>query len=137
LAVSSGDRPYLVFLTVGTCAWTFFQRAAYWGFRGLPIHRRIIGRSQVPWLAVIVAGFVPATVESLLYALTAIITVLYYLVTQGTFYLTIGSATTASLLGLVMLALYAVAWGTLTAPIVSKVPDLRFTLRYLLGFAYY
>jgi homopolymeric O-antigen transport system permease protein len=137
LAVQSGDRPYLIFLTVGTAAWTFFERAAYWSFKGPQIHRRIIGRSQVPWLTITFAAFIPATVEALLYALTAIITLFYYLFTQGVFYLTLDKTTFFSVIGAAMLALYAIAWGTITGPLVVKIPDMRFVLRYVLSALYF
>jgi lipopolysaccharide transport system permease protein len=137
LQVGSGDRPYLIFLMVGSTAWIFFDRAAYWGFRSAQIHGRALARSQIPRLTAIVAALIAGAVDALLYASIAMVTALYFKLTRGSFYVTISGATALSLLGLVLLALYAVAIGALFTSFVRKVPDVRFLFGYTLSFWYF
>lgn len=137
LQVGSGDRPYLIFLMVGSTGWIFFQRSAYWGFRAVQVHKRALQRSQIPRLATIVAALIAGAVEAALYAVIAGITATYFKVTQGSFYIVINAAAVYSILALVILALYAVAVGALLTSLVTRVPDVRFMFGYVLGFWYY
>lgn len=134
LQVGSGDRPYLIFLTVGLASWMLFDRTAFWGFRGLQYHRRVIDRTQIPWLATIVSAWIPAAVDAMLYATVGIVVAIYYRIAHGTSYFFINKLTIVSVLGLVLLLLCGLALSLFTAPLVRKVPDVRFVVRYVLSF---
>jgi lipopolysaccharide transport system permease protein len=134
LQVGSGDRPYFIFLTVGLASWMIFDRTAYWGFRGLQLHLRLLRRTRIPWLTSIVSATIPAVADASLYASVGACVAIYYKVTQGTSYVAINSTTSASLLGIVLVALYGITFSLWAGPLVLKIPDLRFVLRYILTF---
>jgi homopolymeric O-antigen transport system permease protein len=137
LGVQSGDRPYIIYLMIGTGAWLFFDRAAYWGYRSLQFHRRYLNRAQVPWLAAIAGIVVPGTVEGGLYGLIAVCASVYYKLTQGSFFIAIDRDLVYVLGGLCLLALYAWTVALWTAPLVARARDVRYILRYVFGFWYF
>lgn len=134
LQVGSGDRPYLIYLTVGLASWQLFERTAFWGYRGLQYNLRILRQTQIPWVTAIVAAWIPAMVDALLFSLVGIAAAVYYKFEHGTSYLFLGSLTAVSLAGAVLLLLCGLALSVWTAPLVRKIPDLRFVIRYLLAF---
>lgn len=134
LQVGSGDRPYLIFLTVGLSSWMLFDRAAFWGFRGLQLHMRVLRRTRIPWLTTILSAWIPAAVEAMLYAAVGIFVAIYYQIAHGTSYFFINKLTAVSVLGCLLLLLCGLTLSLWTAPLVRKIPDLRFVIRYLLAF---
>jgi ABC-type polysaccharide/polyol phosphate export permease len=137
LGVSPGNRPYLIFLMVGSAAWLYYERASFWGYRSLQFNRRHLGRVQVPWLAAIVGTVIPGALEAAMYAVIGACAAVYYKLTQGSFYLTIDLATIDVLAGFLLLTVYAWALGLILGPLVAVVRDLRHLLRYAFGFWYY
>lgn len=137
LGVSSGERPYLIFINIGSMGWVFFERASYWGYRGLRFHRMLIERIQAPWLATLVASLTAGVIEASLYGVVAGIAAVYYKITRGSFFITITVATPQAALGFVMLALYAIMIGAWFAPAVDRVRDVRFVLKYIFSILYF
>jgi homopolymeric O-antigen transport system permease protein len=137
LGVQSGDRPYIIYLMIGTGAWHFFDRAAYWGYRSLQFHRRYFNRAQVPWLAAVAGVVIPGTIEGVLYAVIAIGAAIYYKITKGSFYIVINRDILYVVAAAFMLAMYAWAVALWTGPLVAKARDVRFILRYVFGFWFF
>jgi lipopolysaccharide transport system permease protein len=137
LQVGSGDRPYLVFLTVGMAAWVLFDRTAFFGFRALELHRPILTRTQVPWVSAPIAATIPAALDAALYAALGIALAVYYKIEHGTTYFTLNWTTSSSILGVALIVLCGVTLSLWTAPLVLKVPDFRFVIRYALGFWFF
>jgi lipopolysaccharide transport system permease protein len=136
LKVGSGDRPYIIFLLVGQAAWDFFDRAAFFSLRSIKYARQL-KRVRVPWATAVIATIIPGAVDAAFYGVVAVIVCTYYKLTQGSFYITLGAATPGALLGVLLLAAWTVAVGCLAAPLVYKIPDARYLLRYFFGFLVY
>jgi lipopolysaccharide transport system permease protein len=136
LKVGSGDRPYLVFLLVGQASWDFFDRAVWWNLRSFRRARQL-KRVRLPWITAVVATVIPAAIDAAYYCVVAVIVCSYYKLTQGSFYITFSHATWQALLGVALLGVWIIAVGSLAAPLVYKIPDTRYLLRYLLGFLVY
>jgi lipopolysaccharide transport system permease protein len=134
LQVGTGDRPYLIFLTVGLASWMLFDRTAFWGFRGLQYQRKLLTRTQIPWLTSIVSAAIPAVIDAMLYASVGIFVAIYYRIAHGTSYFFINKLTAVSVLGVVLVLLCGWTLSLWTAPLVRKIPDLRFVIRYILSF---
>jgi ABC-type polysaccharide/polyol phosphate export permease len=138
LQVSSGTRPYLIFLLVGQAGWDFFDKAVYWSFRPLNTHRRILSGTPIPWAAAVVSALIPAGVDAAQYALFGGIASVYYKLTRGSFYIQLGFGSGLRLLlGILLLALWAVAIGLIIAPLIVKARDIRFMVRYVISFWYF
>jgi lipopolysaccharide transport system permease protein len=136
LGVGSGTRPYIIFLLVGQAAWDYFDRAVFFSLRSIKYARQL-QRARLPWLAAVLATMIPGALDALFYVVVAVIASTYYKLTQGSFYISINSATSGALLGILLLTAWIVAAGSLVAPLVYKIPDARYILRYLLGFLVY
>jgi lipopolysaccharide transport system permease protein len=136
LQVASGRTPYLLFLVVGSIGWFFFERVTYWGYRSLQYNHRYFRATPVSWLPAITGTAVPGAVQALLYFLIALGVAVYYLVADGTFYLSFGSGTLYALLGLLMMLLYGWMLGLFLAPLVRVVRDVRMFVPYPLMVLY-
>src|SRR5438105_3754612 len=107
LGVSSGGRPYLIFLLVGSIGWYFYDRTALWSYRSLQYNRRYFRTVPVPWLPTVTGAVVPGALQAGLYSLIALVVSVYYKLTEGSFYVSFGADTGYALLGLLLLLLYA------------------------------
>lgn len=136
LGVPSGNRPYLVFLAVGSIGWYFFDRTTLWGYRSLQYNRRFYRTLPVPWLPAVTGAIVPGAVQAALYALIALAITAYYRLTDGSFYVGLGSHSAYALLGLGLLLLFAWTIGLIFAPLVRVIRDMRVVLRYVFAFWY-
>ncbi len=136
LQVSSGGRPYLLFLVVGTIGWFFFDRVTYWSYRSLQYNNRYFRAIPVPWLPAVTGTVVPGAVQVLLYFLIALGVAAFYAISEGTFYLSFGPGTLYALLGLLLMLLYGWMLGLFLAPLVRVARDVRLFLPYPLMFLY-
>lgn len=136
LRVSPGPRPYFLFLVVGSIGWYFYERTVYWGYRSLQYNHRYFRSIPVPWLPAVTGAIVPGAVQAGLYSVIALAASVYYKVTHGSFYISIGPATLYAVLGLAMMLVYAWTLGLLLAPLVRVVRDVRLLIPYPLAFWY-
>jgi ABC-type polysaccharide/polyol phosphate export permease len=134
--VPSGNRPYLVFLLVGSIGWYFFDRTTLWSYRSLQVNRRYFHTVPAPWLPAITGAAIPGAVQAGLYGLIALVVSIYYKLSDGSFYVGFGGHTAYAALGLVLLLLYSWTFGLLLAPLVRVIRDTRLVLRYFFAFLY-
>lgn len=137
LHVASGDRPYLMFLVVGQGAWDFFDKSVYWSFRTLQSEQKLISSYQIPWIGPILATIIPAAVDAGQYVVIGIIAAIYYRFTRGSFFVQLDTGCLESVLGALLLATWAIALSLILAPMIMKVRDVRFFLKYMLSFWMY
>jgi len=134
LRVPSDGVPYILFLLVGLSSWLLFSNTAYWSTRSLELSRSLLRRMYVPRLTVLIASAAPPVVDFVIYVIIAGIAFACYAVADGRLYLELGPATPLALLGLVLLLLMAFSIGVWTSVVATHARDVRFTLRYILGF---
>ena len=137
LGVASGDRPYFIFFVVGMSAWVLFERTTYWGTRAIQMNRAVLERLFVPRLTTVVGAVIPSVVDFLLYALIALLGIVYYWVTQGSIYVNITPTFPIAALGVVLLGLFGIAVTLWLAPPAGEARDIRFGLRYFTGFWFF
>jgi ABC-type polysaccharide/polyol phosphate export permease len=130
LSVSSGGRPYFLFVMVGTGAWEFFDMVAYWGYRSLQYNARYFRAIPSPWLPAVAGTVVIGLVQFGIYVVIGVVATIVYWITQGKLYITIGPQTLYVLLGLFLLLMYGYVIGLFLAPIVRVVRDVRIFARY-------
>ncbi len=136
LQVSSGGRPYLLFLVVGSIGWFFFERVTYWGYRCLQYNYRYFRAIPVPWLPAVTGTAIPGAIQAGLYFLIALGAATYYSLVEGRFYLSFGPGTLYALLGLLLILLYGWMLGLFLAPLVRVARDVRLFVPYPLMFLY-
>jgi lipopolysaccharide transport system permease protein len=138
LQVSTGSSvPYFVFYLIGASAWRFFDGAAYWATRSIELNRRVLRRVYIPRLIVMVAALAPTVTEYLIYGVITVIVLGYYVLTTGQLYLHFSPEMAFAPLGILLCGLMAISIGFWTAPYAAQARDVRFTLRYVLGFWLY
>jgi lipopolysaccharide transport system permease protein len=137
LGVSSGDRPYFIFLIVGTSAWLLFERTLFWAVRSIQMNRALHGRLYIPRMPTLVASLVPAALDFALNAAIAMVALGVYWVTRGTLYLAPPPQWGVAAVGIVLLAVVGVVVGLFVSALAVHARDIRFTLGYVLQFWYF
>lgn len=134
LNAPSEGKPYAVFFIVGSSAWEFFHRTAYFATRSLEFNRRVLRRVYVPRLIVVIGS---AGAGTLVYAMYLVITAgfaVYYYFTAGTTYFDLGLHSLLIPLGLVLCLLIAYTIGLWLAIYSVQARDVRWSLHYALSF---
>ena len=134
LRAPSEGKPYVIFFLVGYSTWHLFGHTAMFATRSLELNKRVLRRVYVPRLTALLAASFPGVVEYLLYLAITFIAAFYYLATRGTFYLQFGVGVLEALAGLLLLVAFAIGIGLFTSIWGIRMRDVRFTLRYVLGF---
>jgi lipopolysaccharide transport system permease protein len=137
IGVDPGPVPYFLFYMTGMTVWHLFDQALMWSTRSLELNRRIVKKLYVPKLILPLSYVTPALVELLIHIGLIVCACLYFWVSDGRFYLT-GASRLLGAFGALFLALMlAVGLGLWICVPAAKARDVRFTLRYVLGFWFY
>ena len=137
LSVSSGDRPYIIFFTFGSCGWIVFNSVNHWAVRGMRMSANFVRDAHAPWLVRLAGVTFPAALDFLLYVGIAVIALFYYLFARGVFYLVPSLQLLTAGLGIVMLFLFGFGIGLLTSPLSMYARDIRYSFTYVMQFWYY
>ena len=137
LQVSSGDRPYIIFFTFGTCGWILFESLSSWGARAIRVSDRFISNAYAPRLPRIVGLLWSAALDFFLYVAVALGAVAYFLVTKGVMYLVPSRQVVIAFFGLLLLAAWGLAVALWTSPLSAYTRDIRMSLGYITQFWYF
>jgi lipopolysaccharide transport system permease protein len=138
LKADSGSVPYFVFFALGVAIWELFAVSWYFGTRSMELSRRFIKRIYVPRLVVLVAAVAPGIMWCLLYLLIFLIALVYYVATDGTLYLDLGTNVLVAVGGVALtigLALALSFWTSVFGGL--GVRDPRFIVGQILGVWFY
>lgn len=138
VGISTGSNtPYPIFFLVATAAWQLFYECAYWSTRSVELNRKMMMRTYVPKVVVVLAAAVPALVDFAIHVVFAAAAVLYYLFRAHYLYLEIGIRTLLVPAGLLIMMLLGLGVGFLTAGAGARARDVRFMIHYCLSFMYF
>jgi ABC-type polysaccharide/polyol phosphate export permease len=137
LGVSSGDRPYIIFFTFGTCGWVLFESLTRWGAKGLRMSNTFIKGAYAPRLPRILSLVGAASFDLFLYTVVAIAAVFYYLFERGTLYVTLSKGVMVAGLGIVLLAAWGLTVALFTSPLSLYARDVRYSFNYITQFWYF
>jgi ABC-type polysaccharide/polyol phosphate export permease len=139
LHLGSGDRPYIIFLMVGQASWDFFDRAVYWGFRGIRTQQRALRVMPIPWAAAVASSLFLAALDAIPFVFVGFLASCYYKLTKGSFYIAVSSFRDVANLcfGLVLLVAWGYAMALIVGPLIMVVRDVRYIVRYAIGFWYF
>lgn len=138
VGISVGHVPYSLFVIVATAAWQLFAEGLSWSTRSLYVSRGTLRIVHVPRLVVIVGAIVPTIVDFLIVLAMAGLIALYYLIADGTTYLTVTWWSPVYVLGgLGLLLAQGIGMGIVGAVLGSRTRDVRFILGYVVGFLYF
>jgi lipopolysaccharide transport system permease protein len=136
LGLDSEGVPYFLFLITGMSLWELFSDCVTWGTRSLDLNRGFLSRIYVPRLIMPIATMTPAFVEFVIVSTVLAVSLVYFRVSSGVWYITPGNLgwAAASLALTVFFALGISLWTSVPA---LQARDVRFTLAYVLGFWLY
>jgi ABC-type polysaccharide/polyol phosphate export permease len=137
LGVSSGDRPYIIFFTFGSCGWVLFESLHRWGMRALRMSNRFIKNAYAPRLPRMVGLLVPATMDFLLYTAVAIAAIFYYLAERGKLYIVPSAQVAVGCGGILLLAVWGLTLALWTSPLSTFTRDVRLSFGYVTQFWYF
>jgi lipopolysaccharide transport system permease protein len=137
LQVSSGDRPYIIFFTFGTCGWVLFESITRWGARALRLSDVFIRHGYSPRLPRVVGLVFPALLDLLLYTIVAFAAVFYYLFADGKMYLVPSKEIVFAGVGIVLLAVWGVIVAMWISPLSVYARDARLSFGYVTQFWYF
>lgn len=132
LNAPSDGVPYVLFLLVGMTSWMAIERFVFWSTRSFDVYRRVVRNLHVPMLTIPLASATPAVLELGVMATLTMLTTLWLLAADGTFYLDLRPATLLVPVGLGLALLLAFSVGVWLSALNARARDVRITLRYFL-----
>jgi lipopolysaccharide transport system permease protein len=137
LDVSSHQgTPYFLFVAVGSAAWELFGSAAMWATRSIELNGGLLTRMYVPRLILPIATIAPGLVSFGVSLGVLVVTVVYYRVREGIWYLDPHWMFVAPI-ALTLMLLLALSIGLWTSVMAVGARDVRFGLGYALDFWVY
>jgi len=137
LKMPSDGFPYFLFFLAGNSCWRIFDRSLFWSARSFDQNRALLKKVYFPRLIAPVSSVAPAVTEfGVLLGLLLAATV-YYLVTDGKFYLRLSPALLLAPLAIVMVLFLAIATGLWMSVFVARHKDFQFSIRYFTQFWHY
>jgi ABC-type polysaccharide/polyol phosphate export permease len=137
LGADSGDRPYIIFFTFGSCGWVVFESVNRWATRSMRMSNSFVRKAYAPRLPRLAAVLVPATLDFLLYVLVAVIAIFYFLFARHKLYLVPSLHVLTGFLGIGLLGLWGLTIGILTSPLSAYTKDIRYSFGYVTQLWYF
>jgi lipopolysaccharide transport system permease protein len=137
LAAPSSGVPYLVFLSVGTAIWIFFERGLLWATRSIEMNRRLVNQVYFPRLTLWLASTFPAIVEFLLYLAIAVGFIAVYSIVDGHLYLNLSPDLLLAVPAAALCLGLFLGIGLWTSVLGARTRDMRFVVRYASSFWYF
>jgi lipopolysaccharide transport system permease protein len=134
---SGGPEPYPVLMLLNFAIWRPFSEIAFWVARSLELNRKVLSSARVSGLVMGVGALAPAVVDAVVTAGFLLVVLLVYLIADGRFYLTVSSNLLLAPLGIVLLLMLGLGIGLLLAVPGARARDVRFGLRFSLGWWYF
>ena len=132
--ISSGGVPYLVFFLTAQIPWNCFDGPLVSGSRGLEINRQLLVKLYIPRIILPVAGLTRGAVEPVIVALVLLGSLVYYRVTDGTWYVRPEPQFLAGLASVALSLAFALSLTLWTSVWQARGRDTKFVLRYVVGF---
>ncbi|MBI4887441.1 MAG: ABC transporter permease [Acidobacteria bacterium] len=137
LEVPSDGVPYFLFFLSGMSVWMLFDRSLLWVTRSMDQQRNLLKKLYFPRLLVPISAVSRALVYFFIYMALIIGTAIYIFVNTGRWYLAVGPGWLVAIGASLMAILSALAIGLYTCVLQTKYKDVRFGLRYSMGFWMY
>ena len=137
LGADSGDRPYIIFFTFGSCGWVVFESVNRWATRSMRMSNGFVKKAYAPRLPRFGAVLVPAGLDFFLYVLVAVVAVFYYVIARHKLYLVPSPHLMIGVAGILLLATWGLTVGLWTSPWSAYTKDVRYSFGYVTQFWYF
>lgn len=129
-ATAPGGLPYFLFVLIGMTGWVVFEQTLTWASRAFDRYRKLLEVYDFHPMLVPVSATSTGFVQGAAYLLVATLTILYYVVADGTFWLDIGPHSVLTLAGFAMMLLLAWGVGLWITTLNAYSRDIRYGLPY-------
>jgi ABC-type polysaccharide/polyol phosphate export permease len=126
--------PYLLFLLFSMQAFRLFDLTTLFETMSPRMVARQTRNLRVPLLLVPLASISRGILELIIFWFFAAVTLVYYWIARGTFYLELSPKLLVGLLGLLLCLVYGMALGLTTSVIYPRARDIRYVVRYGMQF---
>lgn len=133
LGIEEQGVPMPLVVLSGLTVWMIFRRSAHLMTRSLIQSRDILKRSYVPGLILLISRLAPSAVESFVGMCVLAIATVYYAISQDIHPFSIGWHNPATLVALLIAAIFALSIGCFTSVINVIIRDTTLVLRYSLS----
>jgi lipopolysaccharide transport system permease protein len=137
MQVPSGMVPYFIFFTTGQLAWSFFDGPLIRGSRGLDVNRELLRKLYIPRVILPMGQMAAGLVEPVIVTGVLIGVASYYRITDGVWYVNLGWEAARALLAAMLILAFAFSLSLWTSVWQARARDVRFVLRYVVGFWLY
>lgn len=137
MEVPSGGVPYFIFFTTGQLAWSFFDSPLIRGSRGLDVNRELLRKLYIPRVILPMGQMAAGLVEPVLVTAVLAGVAVYYRSTDGVWYVNLGWETFRAPLAALLILSFAFSVSLFTSVWQARARDVRFALRYVVGFWLY
>lgn len=135
--IQAGPVPYGLFFLVGMTVWSLLDDGSMWATRSLQIHRGLLTKFYFPRIILPVAAMAPGIFNFLIHLGLVLVFSLYFLTSEGKFYLAAGAHSWLAVVAVVLSLGLAIGIGFFTSVLGGEMRDVRFTLRYILQFWFF
>jgi lipopolysaccharide transport system permease protein len=135
--VSPGPVPYFIFFATGQLAWSFFDSPLLRASRGLESHRELLRKLYIPRVILPLGQMSGGLVRAAITAVVLMVSALYYRFEDGVWYLQGGGQLLRVPLAAALILWFAFSMSLWTSIWQARARDVRFVLRYVLGFWLY
>jgi lipopolysaccharide transport system permease protein len=132
--VPSGSVPYFIFFTTGQLAWNFFDGPLLRASRGLDVNRELLRKLYIPRVILPLGQMAAGLVEPAILIGVLAVGAIYYRVDDGVWHVNLGWELLRTLAAALLLLVFAVGLSLWTSIWQARTRDVRFALRYLVGF---
>ena len=135
--VPSGAVPYFIFFTTGQLAWSFFDGPLIRGSRGLDVNRELLRKLYIPRVILPMGQMAAGLIEPVIVTGVLVGVAVYYRIIDGVWYVNLGWQLPRALLAAVLTLAFAFSLSLWTSVWQARARDVRFVLRYVVGFWLY
>jgi lipopolysaccharide transport system permease protein len=137
MQVPSGTIPYFIFFNTGQLAWNCFDGPLVRASRGLAVNRELLSKLYIPRIILPLAQMTSGIVEPAIMTVVLVLSVFYYRVHDGVWYVHATPRLFFAPLAVLQILVFALALSFWTSVWQARARDVRFILRYTIGFWMY
>jgi lipopolysaccharide transport system permease protein len=137
MQVPSGAVPYFIFFATGQLAWSFFDGPLLRGSRGLDVNRELLRKLYIPRVILPMGQMSAGLVEPVIVTGVLAGSAIYYRLHDGAWYVNLGWDLFLALLAAILILAFAFSLSLWTSVWQARARDVRFALRYVIGFWLY
>ncbi len=135
--VPSGAVPYFIFFATGQLAWSFFDGPLLRGSRGLDVNRELLRKLYIPRVLLPMGQMAAGLVEPVIVTGVLAGSAVYYRLGDGVWYVNLDASLLRAPLAAMLVLAFAFSLSLTTSVWQARARDVRFALRYVIGFWLY